>query len=336
MTSTRSTKASGTEDHARRRFFTKTLLPAILGRLPDSGPPGPEPIGSEPVGPEPVGPKSAARPLGWWLSLQACAQATILSKRGVICCTVATVDGDDSHVRLTYFPAHLIASRSYAITYRARADAPRFLRNRIAPPGSPECHSRAVRLSSDWQTFQFDFATNGAAVPDTDLQFWLGQSPGTVEFAIVSIACLPVCLPAQTNSLELRVFGAAQAIMASDAEGVRIDVAAAAEPPWHVQLSLPEVALEEKCSYILSYRSCATPPRIVRVYAQASGEGDYHSIGLEVFTELTTQWQTFQHTFQAFDLLPRPNEIQFQLGQADGSVWLADVALTSQGYHLVI
>ncbi len=78
--------------------------------------------------------------------------------------------------------------------------------------------------------------------------------------------------------------------------------------------------------YVAQFSARADRTRPVDVHTQRDTAG-YQTIGLLEQAPLTTQWQTFRFPFQANDALPRHGALQFELGQASGTVWLRDISL---------
>lgn len=125
----------------------------------------------------------------------------------------------------------------------------------------------------------------------------------------------------------LQTLGKAKAAMKSQAGVDLITTTAVDGTDFHAQLQYLNPTLAEGKTYTLRFRAKANAKRVMPVYAIVNG-GDYHGIGLRQFASLTPSWRVFAYTFQAKDLgsakLICP---EFTLGNAVGTVYLADVSL---------
>ncbi|MDQ2800838.1 MAG: carbohydrate binding domain-containing protein, partial [Armatimonadota bacterium] len=230
---------------------------------------------------------------------------------------------------------------AYTLRFRAKADVPRLLQvfgdnSKHAPVGL----NQVVHLTTDWITYQTSFTAHDVLDSHNNApQFWIGQNPGTVWLSDVSLSpgkslplpalAGPPSLPANVKSLVLRTFDKANATMTPEAGSIRVAVKTGTGTPWHVQAALPDLPLQAGGTYTLTYRAKADAPRSMLVVAQATG--DYRNIGFNQDEALTTQWQTYTRTFRTTEVEPKPDEIQFQLAKAAGTLWLTDLTLTGTG-----
>lgn len=96
---------------------------------------------------------------------------------------------------------------------------------------------------------------------------------------------------------------------------------------WHAGVSAFDVNLQKGETYTLAFRAKTDRAREIVVYGFAHG-GDYHGIGLKQTAAVTPDWKTFAVTFTAQNVVPGKSRApSFQLGDAVGTVWLADVTL---------
>lgn len=282
---------------------------------------------------------------GWDFGQGFSAQGAMALDGDAARCTVLQVDGDASHLKLTYIGAALVNGQTYTLRFRAKADAPRLLQvfgdnSKHAAVGL----NQVVHLTTDWTTFQTSWTAHDVLDSHNNApQFWIGQNPGTVWLSDVSLTpgksmplpalAGPPSLPANVKSLVLRVFDKAAAVMRPDAGAMRVTVNNATGTSWHVQAALPDLPLQAGGTYTLTYRAKADSLRGMLVVAQATG--DYRNIGLNQDEALTTQWQTYTRTFRTAAVEPKPDEIQFQLAKDAGTLWLTDLTLTGTGLQSV-
>jgi dipeptidyl aminopeptidase/acylaminoacyl peptidase len=121
-------------------------------------------------------------------------------------------------------------------------------------------------------------------------------------------------------------FGTAQATITSEGDAHRIDVAAVDGTNWHVQLYEVIDDLQEGATYAVRFRAKADAPSSLGLDATIA-EVDYHNIGLNEAVPLSEDWRTYQYQFQAKELAAR-NQINFEVGERTGTVWIANFTLT--------
>jgi hypothetical protein len=111
-----------------------------------------------------------------------------------------------------------------------------------------------------------------------------------------------------------------------DGNAVKAAITAADGTDWHQQIIQSGVVLKEGQSYILTFRAKADVARTVSVSGNINGP-DWHGIGLYQAIDLTTEWKPFTVTFTATKIADT-NNVMFNIGQQNGTVWVADVKLT--------
>jgi WD40 repeat protein/Leucine-rich repeat (LRR) protein len=178
---------------------------------------------------------------------------------------------------------------------------------------------------------------------------WLGFHPDGRSLGLVGNSRLPDPTPRPgptllgdgtfsegTKGWTLERYGEGKAVMAVNGEvkpppGVpgsvlRVEVLTVDKPDWHVQMTRVGVALTDGEVYALSFHARADRPRKIRPFAGVD-EPDWHPVGLDQSVELGTEWKHFRLTFTANNTFKNHNRITFVLGQAVGTVDLADVRL---------
>ena len=95
---------------------------------------------------------------------------------------VAQTDGADWQVEFTQYNRSLVQSKTYDLTFWARASAPRFITVN-SQKASPDWRNygllQRLAISSDWQQYTVTFSAN-ETVSDARLQFLVGETNGTV------------------------------------------------------------------------------------------------------------------------------------------------------------
>ena len=106
---------------------------------------------------------------------------------------------------------------------------------------------------------------------------------------------------------------------------VRVNVNAASEQPWHVQLSHP-VTVAGGQEYTLCYRARAVAPRFMTAYMDTNTPNWRNTSGGQFRADLTTSFQRFQHTFtiEESDLTGR---VAFDFAQSEHNVLIDDIGL---------
>jgi hypothetical protein len=93
---------------------------------------------------------------------------------------------------------------------------------------------------------------------------------------------------------------------------------------WHVQTHITGLNFQDGKTYTVSFRAKAYAPRSMPV-ATSLDESDWHNIGLDVTTNLTTDWQNFRYIFTAHDVAANHGRIAFTLGGQTGTVDIDDL-----------
>jgi len=107
---------------------------------------------------------------------------------------------------------------------------------------------------------------------------------------------------------------------------LRLEVTALGTENWHVQCYQAGVNLREGRSYLLSFWAKADRPRKLVVTAILD-QADWHSLGLGSSVDLTAAWKKYMVPFVASHVVPNHGRVSFCLGDALGTVNLANISL---------
>jgi hypothetical protein len=113
-------------------------------------------------------------------------------------------------------------------------------------------------------------------------------------------------------------------------KSARIDVTRASSAGWHVQFNQSALQLESAHPYTVIFSAKADQPRRVQVQVGQAHE-PWQSLGLDAEVALTREWRQFRFVFlpTASDKRARLNISN--LGQQQGTVWLAEPSLRRGG-----
>lgn len=107
---------------------------------------------------------------------------------------------------------------------------------------------------------------------------------------------------------------------------VKVNVTHTDGTNWHVQAHQTGLDFKDGGTYTVSFRAKADKPRAMGINAGLD-QADWHSVGLSVNTDLTTDWKTFRYSFAAHDTVPHHNRVAFQLGDSVGTVEIAGLKI---------
>jgi len=113
----------------------------------------------------------------------------------------------------------------------------------------------------------------------------------------------------------------------TEGDALKIVVGKADDTAWHSCFLQRDLPVSEGVSYVLKFRAKASASRLITPVVQVQAD-DYHPIGFMQDVTVGTDWQTFSFPFTAAGLIPEGVQLAFQVGQATGTLWLADVALS--------
>jgi hypothetical protein len=129
-----------------------------------------------------------------------------------------------------------------------------------------------------------------------------------------------------TWSMEQRDGGVLSVTDADAGRGVKAVISAVSGTAWHLQIHRREQTLKADAWHTLSFRIKADHARAVFVTVGQDRE-DWHNMGLDRSVPVTTEWQTIQIPFLARATVDGQARIAFHVGQAVGTIEIADLAL---------
>ena len=100
--------------------------------------------------------------------------------------------------------------------------------------------------------------------------------------------------------------------------------------PWHFQIHQLDLDLQDGKAYTIRFRARSDKPRTIHVHCRYQ-VAPWRIVGPSYAAKLTPDWQEFEHTFRASDVLPKQTRLSFNCQNEIGEVWLADVSLRPGG-----
>ena len=139
----------------------------------------------------------------------------------------------------------------------------------------------------------------------------------------------PAELLAATNSLDswrFDVLDTAKGSHRIEGDAVVFQVDAVTDTDWHVQALRTNLDLREGQEYTLTFHAKASEPRTVTLNAAIDVE-DWHDIGLREPVSLTQEFQSFEFTFHAQNVVKNANRLSVFLGTETGTVFIKEMSL---------
>jgi len=124
----------------------------------------------------------------------------------------------------------------------------------------------------------------------------------------------------------IQVLDALEGPLGATGKVLRLEVTALGTENWHVQCYQTGVNLREGKSYVLAFWAKADRPRKL-VVTSILDQADWHSLGLGSSVDLTTAWKKYVVPFVASHVVPNHGRVSFCLGDALGTVNLANISL---------
>jgi hypothetical protein len=98
---------------------------------------------------------------------------------------------------------------------------------------------------------------------------------------------------------------------------------------WHVQAYMTGLDLKEGQEYVVKFQAKSPESVPLLVVAQIHEE-DWHEVGLHEQLTLSDEYQDFEVTFTASDVVEGNCRLGFVLGDATGIVYVKDLSLTEK------
>lgn len=240
----------------------------------------------------------------------------------------------------------------YALSFWARADRARTIDLNMALD-QPDWHPVGLlvthtALTRKWHKFVLAFTAGRTRKEHNRLSFVLGDSPGQVDLADVSLKQGSVGAPSGANLLDsadfvdnlgdwsLQQSAPAKAKLdwitpqgtPTDISGkvARLSVTAVGEHDWNAQFLQSGLDLVDGEPYTLSFWARADNPRTLGA-SMGLDMQDWHSVGLDYQTNVTPVWHKYSLVFTATQAVKDHNRLAFLFGDALGDVELAGVRL---------
>ncbi len=101
---------------------------------------------------------------------------------------------------------------------------------------------------------------------------------------------------------------------------------------WHLQFHQAGIDLVEGEPYTVSFWARSDKPRVLPVYASVN-QDDYHHVGLDEYINLTPEWKRYELNFVASRAVKNKNRLTLVLGDALGTIDLAEMRLNAGAIH---
>lgn len=151
-------------------------------------------------------------------------------------------------------------------------------------------------------------------------------------FASFGYADAPSNLLKPTNkedSWQFQQSGTAKGSLKADGEAMVFTITDIDDTNWHVQAAQTGLDLADGKDYVLKFQIKASEPRNVSI-AAIIDQDDWHGVGLYETFAVDKDFSSQEFTFTASNTLPKKNRLNFDLGEAKGTVTVKDVTLTAK------
>ncbi len=129
------------------------------------------------------------------------------------------------------------------------------------------------------------------------------------------------------DSWQFQQFGTGQGSLKADGETMVFTITDIDDTNWHVQAAQTGLDLTDGKDYVLKFQIKASEPRNVSIAALID-QDDWHVVGLAETFAVDKDLGKQEFTFTASNTLPKKNRLNFDLGEAKGTVTVKDVTLT--------
>ena len=246
----------------------------------------------------------------------------------------------------------LLEGEPYTLAFWARADSPR----RISLNANVDTNDGhgigltvdGVTLTSDWRKYAYTFTPAKVIKDHCRITFLLGEMRGPVSLAGIALRRGKHTLTMGPDLLRDGQFSSGNAYWKFEtkppADGAMDVQPRSSAPPgvasmvahfhvkeagqenWHVQATQTGLDLDQGENYTLSFWARADRSRPLTIVASLDMP-DWHRIAPDTSLSLTPEWKKLTLTFTAAHTVPKHSRIVFVLGDATGTVDLADVSL---------
>ncbi|HEY3329779.1 MAG TPA: carbohydrate binding domain-containing protein [Capsulimonadaceae bacterium] len=177
------------------------------------------------------------------------------------------------------------------------------------------CHAQVIELPATPETWRLASADDGGAT----------MMKVTPNDKTATNLLFPTNDPASWNYWFL---DKGSSSIVADGDSLKVTVGKVEEKAWKSCLVQQDLPLVEGTNYVLKFRAKASAARAIQFVTQMQG-GDFHGVGFVQAPTLSTEWQTFTYPFTAINITSEGVQLAVQVGQATGTVWLADMTLTA-------
>ena len=237
----------------------------------------------------------------------------------------------------------LIKNSEYKLTFKARADAGRTIRVKLASKDGSTVYipEQEITLTTDMQVFEETFKMAADTDREAQLIFLLGGSNSVVYIDDVSLICTTVdytgveLYPLNNGDFSLGLTGwttftqpgsTAAANFSVENSEAKISVSNVGSGEWHVMLFHPNIAISKGITYEFSFDAKASVDRDIQVTI----ENDNYQPGFpKTSIQLTSEKKNFSYTFT-----PTKDEsltLKFLMGSTakgvPGDIFISNVVL---------
>jgi len=124
-------------------------------------------------------------------------------------------------------------------------------------------------------------------------------------------------------------FGTGKGSLKADGDAMVFTITDIDDTNWHVQAVQNGLDLVDGKGYVLKFQIKASEPRNVSIAALID-QDDWHVVGLAETFAVDKDFSKQEFTFTASNTVPKKNRLNFDLGEAKGTVTVKDVTLTAK------
>lgn len=246
----------------------------------------------------------------------------------------------------------LLEGEPYTLAFWARAEQPRPL-SINANVNVGDGHGigltvDGVSLTPAWRKYAYTFTPNRVEKNHCRVTLLLGEARGSVSLAGMALRRGKATVPTGPNLLlngaffggaaswqldkkppadgTLEIQPASAAPPGVSSRVAHVDVKSTGQENWHIELAQNGLDLEQGETYTLSFWARADQKRPLTIVSSIDMP-DWHRIAPDSQLTLTPDWKRLSVSFTAAHTAKAHNRIVFLLGDATGTIDLADVSL---------